>query len=259
MPMPTYLKHSIFSRERDGRHGGRPDLALTPALAPALTRTPARTPALTLALAVLWLVLPLLAGCANPPLEPIVTLSPNITVRLPRPPAPDTPPVHREQLLTATAHGKTHTLYVVLDISGGKVRLAGLSPLGIRLFTGTYDGETIAVEQIPVAAELPPAAQVLGDIMLASCSLAEWAAVLPAGWVLADAPDGLRRVLKNPEGTVITEIFYTQTQGLREPSGLRNHRFAYEIKITNLADTDADDAANPADTANSAPADAAAR
>jgi len=230
------LNLSTFSRENDGRRGG----GSTQKIAADACEHPF-PPVFSRVL--LWLALPLLAGCANPPLPPIVTLSPNVTARLPRPPAPDAPPVHREQLLTATARGETRTLHVVLDIAGGKMRLAGLSPVGIRLFTGTYDGDAIIVEQIPAATGLPPAGQVLGDIMLSGCAPAEWASTLPAGWVLADDPGGLRRVLKNPEGAVVSEIFYTPVKGLREPVRIRNHRFDYEIKITNIAG-DGDDDAN---------------
>jgi hypothetical protein len=177
----------------------------------------------------------LLAGCCTtPPIQPIVVLAPGVSVRLPPPPPATAPPVHREQLLAATVNGTTRTLHAVLDIANGKLALAGLSPLGIRLFTGVYDGQTITVEHLPAAAELPPPAQVLGDIMLATCTPAEWAAVLPTGWTLTDTPDRLRRHLKTPTGQIITEITYTSPPQPRAPTRVRNHSFNYEIQITNL-------------------------
>ncbi|AHF90663.1 hypothetical protein OPIT5_11110 [Opitutaceae bacterium TAV5] len=198
-------------------------------------------------LPLLALLLPLLfqTGCATRPASavaspsaPVANLDPRTRVTLP-PPALAAPlaPLHREQLLRATARGRTWTLHTVLDADGEKITFAGLSPLGVRLFLLTYRDGRIDAEQLAATGELPPAAQVLADIMLAWWPLDAWQSRLPAGWTLADDAPVLR-TLRDPRGEVVMEIHYQPASGAArgEPAVIRQHAFDYRIGITTLAD-----------------------
>ena len=54
----------------------------------------------------------------------------------------------------------------MLNADDQKITLAGLSSVGIRLFLVTYDAQGLRAEQSIVVPQLPPASQVLADVML---------------------------------------------------------------------------------------------
>lgn len=76
------------------------------------------------------------------------------------------PAVNSQQLLTGSFNGKTQSLLVMLNADDQKITLAGLSSVGIRLFLVTYDAKGLRAEQSIVVPQLPPASQVLADVML---------------------------------------------------------------------------------------------
>lgn len=79
--------------------------------------------------------------------------------RVTLPPPGITPAVSSQQLLTGTFNGQTQSLLVMLNADDHKVTLAGLSSVGIRLFTATYDDTGIHTEQSIVVPQLPPASR----------------------------------------------------------------------------------------------------
>ncbi|MDR2863112.1 MAG: DUF3261 domain-containing protein [Puniceicoccales bacterium] len=179
----------------------------------------------------LFLILPLflLAACAAP--KPEATLSPGVTIALPKPGLAE--PLHREQLLTATTKGTSRNLQTILEADAAHITLAGLSPVGARLFKVDYSATGIAVEQLTILPELPPAGQVLADIMLSYWPTAAWQPVLPPGWTLRDDTPALR-TLRNAQGDPVEEIFYIARQGKREPVRIRHHIFDYEIHLADV-------------------------
>lgn len=174
----------------------------------------------------------LLSACVTGPKAPSAWLKPGVSVRLPMPGI--TPAISEQQLLTATVQGRTQSLLVLLNADGQQLALVGLSPLGIRLFKVTYDRQGIHTEQSVALPQLPPAGQVLADIMLSYWPAAAWRDVLPPGWTLVDQQD--RRVLMDPGGNSITEIHYGLIAGRRQPVDLRNLVFHYQIAIQHLDD-----------------------
>lgn len=64
-----------------------------------------------------------------------------------------------QQPLTGSFNGQTQSLLVMLNADAHKVTLAGLSSVGIRLFTATYDESGIHTEQSIVVPQLPPASR----------------------------------------------------------------------------------------------------
>lgn len=174
----------------------------------------------------------LLTGCAGKPDDtlPQAWLKPGVRVTLP-PPAID-PAFSQQQLLTGSFKGKQQSLLVLLSADGQQLTLAGLSSLGIRLFRVTYDASGIHAEQALVLPEMPPASQVLADIMLSHWPVSVWLPRLPAGWTLADQGD--RRQLRDDGGKLITEIRYLQRGTQRMPISVQQFAFGYHILIQNL-------------------------
>ena len=178
----------------------------------------------------------LLAGCSHSTdtkeTRPQAWLQPGTRVTLPPPGI--SPAVSSQQLLTGSFNGQTQSLLVMLNADAHKVTLAGLSSVGIRLFLATYDETGIHTEQSIVVPQLPPASQVLADVMLSHWPISAWQPQLPKGWTLTD--NGDRRELRNASGKLVTEIVYLQRKGKREPISIEQHVFKYHIPIQYMGD-----------------------
>ncbi|AKL02308.1 DUF3261 domain-containing protein [Enterobacter asburiae] len=178
----------------------------------------------------------LLAGCSHSTdtkeTRPQAWLQQGTKVTLPPPGI--SPAVSSQQLLTGSFNGQTQSLLVMLNADAHKVTLAGLSSVGIRLFLATYDETGIHTEQSIVVPQLPPASQVLADVMLSHWPISAWQPQLPKGWTLTD--NGDRRELRNASGKLVTEIVYLQRKGKREPISIEQHVFKYHITIQYLGD-----------------------
>ncbi|MBA7985331.1 DUF3261 domain-containing protein [Enterobacter asburiae] len=178
----------------------------------------------------------LLAGCSHSTdtkeTRPQAWLQPGTRVTLPPPGI--SPAVSSQQLLTGSFNGQTQSLLVMLNADAHKVTLAGLSSVGIRLFLATYDKTGIHTEQSIVVPQLPPASQVLADVMLSHWPISAWQPQLPKGWTLTD--NGDRRELRNASGKLVTEIVYLQRKGKHEPISIEQHVFKYHITIQYLGD-----------------------
>ncbi|WP_200551317.1 DUF3261 domain-containing protein [Kosakonia sp. LAM2021] len=179
----------------------------------------------------------LLTGCSSTThssdsARPQAWLEPGTRVTLPAPGI--SPAVNSQQLLTGSFNGKTQSLLVMMTADEKKITLAGLSSVGIRLFLVTYDENGIHTEQSVVVPQLPPASQVLADVMISHWPVAVWQPQLPKGWTLTDTGD--KRELRNARGKLVTEITYLQRKGKREPISIEQHVFKYHITIQYLGD-----------------------
>ncbi|WP_435947863.1 DUF3261 domain-containing protein [Dryocola sp. BD586] len=175
----------------------------------------------------------LLSACGTPkqdPTRPQAWLKPGTLITLPAPGI--TPAISQQQLLTARVKGKTQSLMVLLNADSRKIMLAGLSPLGIRLFRLTYDGSGVKTEQSITLPEMPPAGQVLADIMLSYWPLSAWRPQLPKGWTLQDIDS--RRELRDENNELIETIQYLTRDDGRQPVSIQHHRFGYLIAIQHL-------------------------
>ncbi|MEB7599069.1 DUF3261 domain-containing protein [Raoultella terrigena] len=177
-----------------------------------------------------------LAGCGHSQKaqqdRPQAWLEPGTSVTLPAPGI--SPMLSSQQLLTGSFNGQTQSLLVMLNADAHRVTLAGLSSVGIRLFLVTYDEKGVHTEQSIVVPQMPPASQVLADVMLSHWPIAAWQPQLPKGWTLTDAGD--RRELRNARGRLVTEITYLNRKGRREPISIQQHAFGYHITIQYLGD-----------------------
>ncbi|WP_347253802.1 DUF3261 domain-containing protein [Leminorella grimontii] len=174
----------------------------------------------------------LLGGCSlsQNGAQPKAWLKPGTRVVLPAPTL--NVKLNQQQLLTATVDGKAQSLMVMLDADGQKITLAALSPIGIRLFKVTYDAMGIHTEQSVALGELPPAEQVLSDIMMSYWPIEAWTPNLPKGWRLTDIQD--KRLLQDERGETVSEIQYRNEGGKRQPVAIIHHRFGYQIQIQNM-------------------------
>lgn len=179
---------------------------------------------------VLALALMGLTGCSSLSSKPIpqAWLKPGVQITLPAP--GHNPVIQTHQLLKNTYRGQEHSLMVLLQADTQHLTLVGLSPVGIRLFTLRYDPQGMTIEQSIAAPGLPPAAQVLADIMLSYWPQEAWN--LPPGWRLIDTP--LQRQLLDDQGKVVTQITYEGTADQRQPIQVQQHAFGYEITIQTL-------------------------
>lgn len=186
------------------------------------------------AIGLLFLLL-ILTGCSHLTAlkdgqRPQAWLEPGVRVELPLPGI--FPNIQAQQMLTATFNDDTQSLMVMLDADDTQLTLAGLSPLGIRLFLIQYDESGVQVEQSIVLPKAPPVSQILADVMLGLWPLAAWQAQLPTGWHLDDG-DTLRS-LYNAKGKLISEIHYQNEYGVRKPIMIKNYQFNYQIQIQDL-------------------------
>lgn len=178
----------------------------------------------------------LLTGCSHSSPEndvrPQAWLEPGTRVTLPAPGI--SPALSSQQLLTGSFNGNTQSLLVMLNADSQKVTLAGLSSVGIRLFLVTYDDKGLHSEQSIVVPQLPPASQVLADVMLSHWPISAWQPQLPKGWTLTDI--GNKRELRNAHGKLVTEINYLNRKGQRVPIAIAQQVFKYHITIQYLGD-----------------------
>ncbi len=175
----------------------------------------------------------LLSGCAQHESQsnrPTAWLKPGVRVTLPAPGI--SPAFQQQQLLTGHVKGKTQSLLVLLSADSQQISLAGLSSLGIRLFRVTYDKNGIHTQQMMALPEMPPASQVLADVMLSHWPVSAWQPQLPPGWQLVDIGD--RRELRDASGELVTLIRYLQRGKIREPISIDQRAFGYHIDIQHL-------------------------
>ena len=186
--------------------------------------------------AAIFAVAMLLTGCSHSSPEndvrPQAWLEPGTRVTLPAPGI--SPALSSQQLLTGSFNGNTQSLLVMLNADSQKVTLAGLSSVGIRLFLVTYDDKGLHSEQSIVVPQLPPASQVLADVMLSHWPISAWQPQLPKGWTLTDI--GNKRQLRNAHGKLVTEISYLNRKGQRVPIAIAQQVFKYHITIQYLGD-----------------------
>lgn len=184
--------------------------------------------------AMLLTLLIVASACTTKNAPPKAWLSKNIEVNLPAP-SRDTE-LHVQQLLSTTYQDKTHSLIVLLDAKDDNVQLVGLTPIGIRLFTASYDKNGIHSKQAMPIPNLPKANQVLADIMLAYWPITTWQNLLPKDWKLTDVND--MRYLKNENNEPILEIQYQEKNNVRTPIKVTHYVFGYSIQLDDMNDND---------------------
>lgn len=137
-----------------------------------------------------------------------------------------------QQLLTTIYKEKKHTLLVLLDIKKDSVKLTGLTPSSITLFTLVYDKHGIEAKYEIPQAMLPPVKQVLLDILLAFDDNQSFEKVLPQGYKIQI--NGTQKVLKDNFDKIIYTIEYSSMNNSLFANKIENLEFGYTIKIKYL-------------------------
>ncbi|GBU09369.1 lipoprotein [Gammaproteobacteria bacterium] len=196
-------------------------------------------------LALIILTSILMTSCThtNPQLKPQSWLKPGVSVNLPAPNLMQN--IQQQQLLSARTQDNKFSLLTILTVDEKGLTLIGLSPLGVRLFKIEYllqhiDGNKyinqnkISIEQnIAMPNNVPPANQILSDIMLSYWPINAWRTQLPKNWHLVDLNN--QRILYDSQGEEIIKISYnTNKKGQRQPINLNNYAFSYYIDILNI-------------------------
>ena len=154
-------------------------------------------------------------------------------VKVPLPTVHGIVPATFHQLMTIGYRDQTQQLQTVLEIAPGSLSFAGLTPSGIRLFEGRYDGVEVSTELAAGMQKMPPVSQVLLDIMLSLCPPDRFA--LPPGYVLQDR-GWLHRELYAPDGSTVYAIEYDDAlgSGRRLPVSISHQVFGYQVSFRYL-------------------------
>lgn len=141
-------------------------------------------------------------------------------------------PISRQQLLSIHYAGKEHQIIALLQAEGSTIRLSILSPLGIRLYDAVCTDGVLSTKALIAVEQLPPAQQVLFDIMLTLLPPDDIAPVLPPGWRIEDRDN--KRTICAADESLIYSIAFKEQPGDLVPLRLQQLIFAYEIVFTDL-------------------------
>lgn len=142
------------------------------------------------------------------------------------------PTLYQQQLLRIHyPEQKNHApVLIILQSSPQQIKLTVLSTLGIKLAQAEYNGNEIKVENQLHLTKMPPANQVLGDILLTLLPIQSWQ--LPEGWKMTEQHN--QRFLYDPKHRLVMRVTYKTTQ-LIQPVLLENYPFNYQIHIETLS------------------------
>jgi hypothetical protein len=142
----------------------------------------------------------LLAACAHAPREPAGPAPRALA------PVSDVSPRSASQVIHAAYGERTATLRTALEVSASDIRLVGVTATGQRLFTASYDGQTVNAERGAfVPADLQPE-RVLADMQLALWPLPALQQALGSAYEVAEPFAGVRRLRR--DGRLVAEVHY---------------------------------------------------
>jgi hypothetical protein len=132
-----------------------------------------------------------------------------------------------EQLLHAAHGAQDASLLCMVTITPQQITVLGLTAMGQRVFTLSYDGSELRAERSSFAPERIQPQRILADIQLALWPLAALqAATADSDWQIVEPRPGLRRLLR--QQTLESEVH----QGEPGRLWLVNLREAYSLDIT---------------------------
>lgn len=174
----------------------------------------------------------LLTACASPPklAETEFHLTQKVTTTLPAPGKHKM--LEHQQLLTTSIRGYDISFYGIVTIQDDKLELMALTPLGIRIFKTSYNGETVTSEQYIPDVQLPNMTEILANIMLAYYSKDIWKQHIPQNWIIQDT--ALKRIILDSKNNPVIEVTYTQIANEKRPIKIENIALKYILNIKNL-------------------------
>ncbi len=153
---------------------------------------------------------------------------PEEKVRLPAPAALGE--YQRKALMNASYKERVFSLLTITQADPHALRVVAYTPLGVKLLSAVYDGDSIRTEGNFKDA-MPDTSQMLLDIMLSSLGEKELRKMLPEGFSL-ESGELKRQILK---GTFsVYEIEYERSGSKNLPVLIKNNIFNYKIALKNL-------------------------
>lgn len=129
-----------------------------------------------------------------------------------------------------------------LEIRPDHVALAGLSPLGNRIMSFRWDGDTFVEERDPSLPAQFPLKLILRDLQLAYWPAPSIEAALPGGWSLQENPRE-REILHAALPEI--RIHYADAEHWHHGLLFENLALGYQIRIDVAGDSDAASAGQP--------------
>jgi len=152
-----------------------------------------------------------LTGCAT--VQPIqkVSIANGIDMQLLMP----TKTISLTQKITARYKQDEHLLIMQVQASPQKIVMAGLAPTGTRLFSLSFDGNTVENWKSPLFTAPFDGSYVLADFELATLNIAALRSALPANALLTEtvrSSTTRERSVRNAQGKTVIRIEYQGTQ-----------------------------------------------
>lgn len=174
----------------------------------------------------------MLSACAHQS-----TPSPNAPASAPRPLLPLAPPLGPSrrivQQLTAHWPGQERTLLCVLELSGNKIAIAGLTPEGMSVFDLSYDGKLIESARSPLVPDLVQPERIVADVQLAYWPLDLLRKNLPTGLAI-EAGTNFRRLTENGQTRIEVRYLSAETDWPRQVE-LTHLQYHYRLSIDTLS------------------------
>lgn len=179
----------------------------------------------------LLMLLTLISACAHKT-QNEAWLTKEIKIKLPAPHFNQS--YHDKQLLTFQYNNQENSIITLVEGKANQLKVIGLSTLGVRLFEIDYDGINIKTKQNIFVKQLPPAEQVLSDILLSILPAEKWQPLLPKEWTLIDN-DSHRKLLNETQETIV-DITYEQktANDIYKPIKIKHSIFKYQITIKSM-------------------------
>ena len=148
-----------------------------------------------------------ITGCAT--VQPVkkISIATGIDMQLLMP----TENISLTQKISARYKQDSHLLIMQIQASSQKIVMAGLTPTGTRLFSLSFDGQTIENWQSPLFTAPFDGSFVLADFELATLDITALRNALPANVTLTEtvqSPVARERSLLNAQGKTIIRIEY---------------------------------------------------
>lgn len=152
-----------------------------------------------------------LAGCAT--VQPVkkVSIASGIDMQLLLP----SKNISLTQKITARYKQDEHLLIMQVQASPQKIVMAGLAPTGTRLFSLSFDGQTVENWKSPLFTAPFDGSYVLADFELATLDIATLRSALPTNIQLTEViknPAARERSVLNTQGKTVIHIEYQGAQ-----------------------------------------------
>lgn len=140
-----------------------------------------------------------------------------------------------KELLNFEYQDRKESLIILAKFDEDGIRLTGLTPNYINLFTIDYKKDYLNADaKIPLKF-LPPVNQVLLDILLCHSQADAVREKLPYGYsFIEEVNDRFSRKLYNADNKLIYKIDFSKINNIFLPSAIYNYTFEYTIRIKYL-------------------------